>query len=161
MTAFRTGSGIDVHPFSEDPSRRLILGGVVFDGVPGLAGHSDADVVCHALADALLGAAGLGDLGEHFPDDDPAYSGADSVEILRSVVDRVEGAGWRCVNADLTVVAEKPRIGPARDAMRVRLEEVVDAPVNVKATRPEGLGAIGRGEGIMCWATALVCRIAP
>ena len=158
---YRTGIGFDVHPFSDDPARPLVLGGVVFAGAVGLAGHSDADVVCHSVADALLGAAGLGDLGEHFPDDDPSLAGADSVGILRSVMDRVESAGWRCANADLTVVAERPKIGPAREAMAARLGEVLDAPVNVKATRAEGLGAIGRAEGIACWSTVLVVSLGP
>jgi len=116
-------------------------------------------VVLHSIADALLGAAGLGDLGSHFPDDDPETSGADSSEILRSIVDKVEDAGWRCVNLDLTIVAERPKIAGARESMQRRIEELVDAPVNVKATRAEGLGAIGRGEGIMCWSSVLLARI--
>ncbi len=160
MTAqYRTGIGFDVHPFSDDPSRTLVLGGVVFHGEAGLVGHSDADVVCHAVADALLGAAGLGDLGEHFPDNDPSLVGADSIGILRSVTDWVESAGWRCANADLTVVAERPKIGPMRAAMTARIEEILDAPVNVKATRAEGLGAIGRAEGIACWSTVLLVSL--
>jgi 2-C-methyl-D-erythritol 2,4-cyclodiphosphate synthase len=147
--------GFDVHPFSEDPSRTLVLGGVPFDGA-GLAGHSDADAVAHACADALLGASGLGDLGSHFPDDDPAFAGADSIALLAEVAARVRAAGWEPANVDCTVVLESPRVAPHRDEMQQRLSDAVGAPVSVKATRAEGLGAIGRGEGIACWAVALV-----
>src|SRR5206468_11997730 len=104
----RVGLGFDVHPFSDDPTRALILGGVDLPGERGLAGHSDADVVAHAIADALLGAAGLGDLGDHFPDSDPAWAGADSLVLVRDVVARVADAGWRTVNVDCTVVLERP-----------------------------------------------------
>lgn len=152
----RVGQGFDVHPFSDDRGRRLVLGGVVFDEGPGLAGHSDADVVAHAVADALLGAAGLGDLGTHFPDTDPAWAGADSIALLAEVVRRVAEAGFRPGNADCSVVLHAPRLAPHRQAMQARLSAAVGGPVSVKATRPEGLGAIGRGEGIACWAVALV-----
>lgn len=147
--------GFDVHAFSADAGRRLVLGGVTLDG-PGLAGHSDADVIAHAVADALLGAAGLGDLGEHFPDTDPAWAGADSLELLARVVERVAAAGWRPANVDCAVVLERPRLAPHRREMEKRLSAAVGAPVSVKAGRAEGLGALGRGEGVACWAVALV-----
>jgi 2-C-methyl-D-erythritol 2,4-cyclodiphosphate synthase len=151
----RVGLGFDVHPFSDDPGRRLVLGGVVLDG-PGLAGHSDADVVAHAIADALLGAAALGDLGSHFPDADAAWAGADSLAILTRVVAMLAEGGWAPGNVDCTVVLEAPRLAPHRAGMEGRLAGAVGAPVSVKATRPEGLGALGRGEGVACWAVALV-----
>lgn len=134
-----------------------MLGGVAFEeDARGLAGHSDADVVTHAVADALLGAAGLGDLGTHFPDTDPAWAGADSVKLLAEVVRRLAEAGFRPGNADCSVVLDGPRLAPHRRDMEQRLGAAVGAPVSVKATRPEGLGALGRGEGIACWAVALV-----
>lgn len=150
----RIGQGIDMHGFAD--GRPLVLGGVLFDGEKGLAGHSDADVVAHAVADALLGAGGLGDLGEHFPDTDPQWAGADSIALLAEVRARLAAAGWRVVNVDCTVVLEAPRLAPHRAAMQERLGAAVGAPVSVKATRPEGLGALGRNEGIACWAVALV-----
>ncbi|HET7487660.1 MAG TPA: 2-C-methyl-D-erythritol 4-phosphate cytidylyltransferase [Acidimicrobiales bacterium] len=155
--AVRVGQGHDVHPFAAD--RRLVLGGVVFEGERGLQGHSDADVVAHAVADALLGAAGLGDLGRHFPDSDPAWAGADSIRLLAEVVRRVADAGWRPANADCTVVLERPRLADRRAEMEARLAGVLGAPVNVKATRPEGLGALGRSEGIACTAAVLLTRV--
>lgn len=154
--AVRIGQGFDVHPFSDDPARPLVLGGVVVPDAPGLAGHSDADAPAHALADALLGAAGLGDLGRHFPDTDPRFAGADSLALLGDVVRRVAGRGLRALNADLTVVAERPRLAPYVDTMAANLGAVLDAPVNVKATRAEGLGTIGRAEGIACLAAVLM-----
>jgi 2-C-methyl-D-erythritol 2,4-cyclodiphosphate synthase len=154
--AVRVGMGFDVHAFSDDPARRLVLGGVEFAGERGLAGHSDADVVSHAIADALLGAAALGDLGDRFPDTDPVWAGADSLGLLSRVVEAVAAAGWRPANVDCTVLLEAPRLAPQRGAIRQRLEAVVGAPVGVKATTPEGLGALGRGEGVACWAVALV-----
>ena len=152
----RIGQGFDVHPFSADPARPLVLGGVVVEGARGLAGHSDADVVAHALADALLGSAGLGDLGRHFPDTDPAWAGADSVSLLAEVVAAVGAAGFRPVNADCTVLAEAPRLAPFVARMVARLSGALSAPVSVKATRAEGLGAIGRAEGVACLAVVLV-----
>lgn len=152
----RVGQGYDVHPFSEDPARPLVLGGVTVDGSPGLAGHSDADALAHACADAVLGAAGLGDLGDHFPDTDPEWSGADSLTLLAEVVRLAAEAGWRVVNLDATVIAERPKLGLLRPQMADRLTAVVGAPVSVKATTHEGLGAIGRGEGIACLAVALL-----
>lgn len=153
---FRIGHGFDVHRFSTNPDRPLILGGVLVSEGPGLEGHSDADALAHALADALLGAAGLGDLGRHFPDTDPTWSGADSIDLLRRVMELVIGLGFNVLNADCTVVAERPRMAPYVDAMSERLRDVIDAPVNVKATRSEGLGALGRAEGIGCLATVLI-----
>ena len=148
--------GFDVHAFSEDPARALTLGGVVFEGARGLHGHSDADVVAHACADALLGAAGLGDLGEHFPDTDPRWAGADSLMLLTEVSTRVRSEGWDPVNVDCALVLEAPKVAPHRGEMQHRLSVAVGAPVAVKANRAEGLGAIGRGEGIACYAVALV-----
>lgn len=153
----RVGLGFDVHAFAPAGSGRpLVLGGVTLAGEAGLTGHSDADVVAHAVADALLGAAGLGDLGELFPDTDPAWSGADSLELLRDVVRRVDEAGWRPANVDCAVVLEAPRLAPHRAAMQDALAAATGAPVSVKPKRAEGLGALGRGEGIACWAVALV-----
>lgn len=152
----RIGQGFDVHPFSDDPRRPLVLGGVVVPGAPGLSGHSDADALAHALADAMLGAAGLGDLGRYFPDTDPALAGADSLGLLADVVRRTSDEGLHALNADLTVVAERPRLSSYTDTMAANLAIVVGAPVNVKATRAEGLGAIGRVEGIACLAVVLV-----
>jgi 2-C-methyl-D-erythritol 2,4-cyclodiphosphate synthase len=154
----RVGIGFDVHPFSDDPARRLVLGGVEIDGAPGLAGHSDADVVAHAIADALLGAASLGDLGDHFPDSDPAWAGADSLGLLARVVDLVESRGWRAANVDCTVVLDTPALAPHRLRMQAGLGSVVGVDVSVKATRPEGMGALGRAEGIACIAVALLER---
>ena len=155
----RVGQGFDVHPFSPDPARPLVLGGVTLEGQRGLAGHSDADVVAHAVSDALLGAAGLGDLGRHFPDDEEAWSGADSMVLLAEVVSLLGRAGWRPANADCTVVLEAPALAPHRSAMEDRLAGAVGVPVSVKASRAEGLGALGRGEGVACWAVALVERV--
>ena len=154
----RVGQGFDIHRFSDDPARPLVLGGVVFPGAPGLVGHSDADVIAHACADALLGALGLGDIGSWFPDTDVTYAGADSVELLRTVVDAVHHAGWHVANIDCSVVAEEPKLAPRRDEMQARLTAVVGAPVTVKGRRAEGMGALGRREGIACWAVALVER---
>lgn len=152
----RIGIGFDVHPFSDDPSRPLVLGGVTIAGERGLAGHSDADVVAHAAADALLGAAGLGDVGTHFPDTDPRWKGADSLGILGGVVELLTEAGWSVGNVDVSVVTEAPRLAPHRDEMARKVGAVLGAPVSVKAKRAEGLGAIGRGEGIACYAVALL-----
>ncbi|HEY6622773.1 MAG TPA: 2-C-methyl-D-erythritol 2,4-cyclodiphosphate synthase [Acidimicrobiales bacterium] len=154
----RVGQGLDVHRFSSDPDRPLVLGGVTIeaDDATGLEGHSDADVVAHAIADALLGAAGLGDLGRHFPDTDPQWAGADSLTLLACVVELVAEAGWAPVNADCTVVAERPKLAPHVGAMADRLGRVLGAPVGVKATRAEGLGALGRAEGVACSAVVLV-----
>jgi 2-C-methyl-D-erythritol 2,4-cyclodiphosphate synthase len=156
VPGLRIGQGFDVHPFSDDPTRPLVLGGVRFEGAPGLAGHSDGDAVAHAVTDALLGAAGLGDIGQHFPDDDPTWAGADSVDLLRRAMADVRAAGWDPQNVDCTVVLEAPRLAPHRDAIQARLSDVVGAPVTIKGKRAEGLGALGRREGVACFAVALL-----
>jgi 2-C-methyl-D-erythritol 2,4-cyclodiphosphate synthase len=150
----RVGLGFDVHPFTDDPDRRLVLGGITLEG-RGLVGHSDADVVAHAVADALLGAAGLGDLGTMFPSSDPSLAGADSIELLARVVAEVT-AGHEIGNIDVSVILEAPRLAPHRVAMEERLAAVVGAPVGVKPKRAETLGALGRSEGIAALAVALV-----
>ncbi len=152
----RVGLGFDVHPFSEDPTRRLVLGGEAIPGERGLDGHSDADVVAHAIADSLLGAAGLGDLGCLFPDTDPAWAGADSLRLLAGVVEVLGRDGWRPVNVDCSVVLDSPRLSPHRAAMQERLSAAAKTDVTVRGRRTEGLGALGRGEGLACWAVALV-----
>jgi 2-C-methyl-D-erythritol 2,4-cyclodiphosphate synthase len=149
--AFRVGIGYDSHRFADD--RRLVLGGVEVPSDRGLAGHSDADVLTHAVIDALLGAAGLGDLGTLFPDDDERWRDADSVDMLRVAIGQLPG---RPVNVDATVICERPRLEPHRGEMERRLSDVLSAPMSVKATTNEGMGAIGRGEGIACIAVALV-----
>jgi 2-C-methyl-D-erythritol 2,4-cyclodiphosphate synthase len=149
------GIGYDSHRLME--GRRLILGGVEVPGERGLEGHSDADVLTHAVIDALLGAAGLGDIGEHFPDSDERWRDADSVELLETVVSTVIAAGLRIVNVDCTVVMERPKLGPHRGAIRARLAEALGLPaarVNVKATTGEGIGFVGRGEGVAALAIA-------
>ncbi len=152
----RVGIGIDLHRFGEERSRPLVLGGVTFPAETGLEGHSDADVVAHAVCDALLGAAGLGDMGLHFPDSDERWRGADSLVLLFEVAARVKGAGYRLVNADCSVVTERPRLASVREEMMEKLSAAAGGPVHVKATRPESLGAIGRVEGIACFAVATV-----
>ena len=199
----RVGQGFDVHPFAPVGDRPLVLGGVTFDGErglaghsdadviahavtdallgaaglgdigqhfpdtdpalagvvvpgPGLRGHSDADVACHAVADALLGAAGLGDIGSHFPDTDPQWEGAASTDLLAAVHDLVTAAGLVVENVDLTLILEVPILAPHVPAMRQRLGDLLGAPVSIKAKRAEGLGAIGRREGIACIAVALL-----
>lgn len=153
----RVGQGFDLHPFADD-ERPLVLGGVEFPGERGLAGHSDADVIAHAVTDALLGAAGLGDIGSHFPDSDDALAGADSVELLRRAVASVRAAGWEPGNVDCTVVLDAPKLAPRRALLQQRLSDAVGAPVTVKGKRTEGIGSLGRGEGIACFAVALVER---
>src|SRR5438270_5641037 len=133
--ATRVGLGFDVHAFSDDPTRRLVLGGVALSGERGLAGHSDADVIAHAVADALLGAAGLGDIGVHFSDTDPRWAGADSIELLGAVVIAVAGAGYRVANVDCSVVLEAPKLAPRRDEMQATLSRAVGADVTVKGRR--------------------------
>jgi 2-C-methyl-D-erythritol 2,4-cyclodiphosphate synthase len=152
----RVGNGYDVHPFADDDTP-LVLGGVTFEG-RGLAGHSDADVVTHAVIDALLGAAGMGDIGSRFPDADPAYKGANSITLLAEAAAAVRVAGWTPVNVDCTVVLDAPKLAPRRDEMQQKLSAAVGADVTVKGKRTEGVGALGRGEGIVCWAVALVER---
>jgi 2-C-methyl-D-erythritol 2,4-cyclodiphosphate synthase len=156
--AVRVGQGFDIHRFSDDPLRQLVLGGVVFDGERGLHGHSDADAIAHAVTDALLGAAGLGDIGEHFPDTDPQWQGADSLQLLRHAAGLMSAAGWMVGNVDCSVVCERPKLAPRRDEMQQRLSAAAGGPVTVKGRRAEGLGALGRGEGIACWAVAVIQR---
>ncbi len=149
------GIGYDSHRFA--PSRRLILGGVEIPHEQGLQGHSDADALTHAVIDALLGATGLGDIGERFPDSDERWRDADSLELLASVVATVTGAGLEIVNVDCTVVMEAPRLGPHKQAIRARLAGALGLPearVNVKASTGEGMGFVGRGEGVAALATA-------
>ena len=157
MPEIRVGQGFDIHPFSDDPGRRLVLGGVVFDG-QGLTGHSDADVVAHAVTDALLGAAGLGEIGQRYPDTDPAHAGADSMGLLADSVAAVWADGWEVANVDCTVVLEAPRLASRRTEMQEALAVVVGAVVTVKGKRAEGLGAIGRKEGVACFAVVLLTR---
>jgi 2-C-methyl-D-erythritol 2,4-cyclodiphosphate synthase len=151
----RVGLGFDVHP--RDESRPLFLGGVLFDGEPGLAGHSDADVVCHAVGEALLGAAALGDLGEHFPDGDPAMEGIGGLELLARCVELAAAAGLRPTSCDLTVIAQRPAIAPRRDEIAAGLASTLgleSSAVSVKATRPEGLGLSGDGAGCLAVVVA-------
>ena len=155
--SIRVGQGFDVHAFSDDPGRALVLGGVAVAG-PGLKGHSDADVVCHAIIDALLGAAGAGDIGTMFPDTSPALEGADSLELLIRALGRISPP-WRVVNVDCTVIAEAPRLASYRETMERRLGDALGAPVSVKAKRAEALGALGRREGIACLAVVLLEEI--
>ena len=153
----RIGQGYDVHRLVE--GRALILGGVNIPWETGLLGHSDADVLTHALMDALLGAAALGDIGKLFPDSDPAYAGADSLELLRSVTALLEKNGYGIVNVDVTVVAQRPKLAPYREEMRRRLAEAMGLErgrVSVKATTEEGLGFTGSGQGISAMAVALL-----
>jgi len=153
----RVGFGVDFHRFTA--GRPLVLGGVEIPHPEGLLGHSDADVLTHAICDALLGAAVLGDIGGHFPDTDPAYCGISSLTLLERVVDRLGSAGWRVVNIDATLIAERPKISPHVTAMRSRLAGAcgIDADrIGVKATTSEGMGAIGRREGIAALAVALI-----
>ena len=157
----RVGQGFDIHRFEvESTGRKLVLGGITFDSERGLVGHSDADVIAHAVADALLGAAGLGDIGEHFPDTDPRWSGADSIDILRRVVATIDGHGFVVENVDCSVVCERPKLAPRRAEMQAILSGAVGAQVTVKGRRAEGLGALGRVEGIACWTVALISRAA-
>jgi len=152
----RVGNGFDVHRFSDDPDRPLVLGGVRFEGERGLHGHSDADVVAHAVAEALLGAAGRGDLGSHFPDTDERWRGADSLALLAEVVRLVAADGLVAFNVDCSVIAESPKLAPRRSEMEAALSAVVGAPVTVKGRRAEGIGGLGRREGIAAMATALL-----
>lgn len=158
----RIGNGLDVHAFSDDPDRPLVLGGVTIPGSPGLEGHSDADVVLHAVCDALLGAAALGDLGSVFGTDDPDLAGASSLDLLAAVLDRLRSVGGRPHNVDCTVVASRPRLAEHLGQMRTRVAATLDideAQVSVKATSTDGVGAIGRGEGIACLVTVLVVGV--
>lgn len=169
MSELRIGLGVDIHRFAtraEELGRvddvaspaLLVLGGVAFPGETPLVGHSDADAIAHAIADGVLGAAGLGDLGTHFPDTDEAWRGRDSLEILAASVSLAAAQGWQLVNADCTIVSESPRIAPRRAEMGARLSSAAGGPVHVKATRPERLGSLGRVEGLACLAVVLLER---
>jgi 2-C-methyl-D-erythritol 2,4-cyclodiphosphate synthase len=156
-----TGLGYDCHRFAE--GRRLVLGGVQLEHDRGLDGHSDADVLTHAIIDAMLGACALGDIGEHFPDTDARYAGADSLQLLRATVDLLHEAGFRVLHVDATVVLERPKLAPVRERMRTTLAGVLGIDVghvSVKATRGEGMGFVGREEGIAALALATVAAIA-
>jgi 2-C-methyl-D-erythritol 2,4-cyclodiphosphate synthase len=156
VTEIRVGFGVDLHQW--DSGRALYLGGVRFEGEPGLAGHSDGDVVCHAVADALLGAVALGDVGEHFPETDPAYEGIAGLDLLARVVSVLTDAGFAPRGCDLTLVAERPRIATRREEIRRNLAAALSIPldrVSVKATRPEGLGLTGDGVGCLAVALAI------
>ena len=159
MSELRVGIGLDAHAFSDEAA--LVLGGVDFPGERGLAGHSDGDVVAHALIDAILGAAGLGDIGELFPSGDPQWLDASSIRLLQRTYEVVRGAGWELVNADCVLVGEEPRIAPVRDAMRARLAGAMGVEierVTVRATTTDELGFTGRGEGLAAQAVALIRR---
>lgn len=156
---FRVGQGFDVHALVE--GRPLIIGGVAIPHTHGLLGHSDADVLLHAVTDAILGAAGLGDIGRHFPDTDPAYKGADSRVLLRAAVQKVADAGWKVVNVDATVHAQAPKIGPHAAAMAANMAAdlgIAPADINIKAKTNEGLGYLGRKEGIAATVVALLAK---
>ena len=159
MTDFRVGTGFDAHAFEQGVP--LVLGGVQIDHPRGMAGHSDGDVLAHALTDAVLGAAGMEDIGALFPSGDPALEGADSLELLRVAAQHVRDAGWELANADVVLIGEEPRLAPHRDAMRARLADAlgVDAQrVAVRATTTDGLGFTGRREGLAAQAVALLQR---
>lgn len=159
MTQIRIGEGYDVHALV--PGRKLILGGVTIPYHLGLLGHSDADVLLHAITDALLGAAGLGDIGQHFPDTDDRFKGADSGELLRQARLSVEQQGWTVGNIDCTVIAQAPKLAPYRAAIRLRIAELLGldgAQVNIKGKTTERLGFVGRGEGIAASAVCLLQR---
>ena len=154
---FRIGQGVDIHRL--EPGRKLILGGVEVPWGKGLLGHSDADVVCHALSNALLGAIGEGDIGQHFPDSDPRYKGVSSLALLRVVMEKVKARGYRVANADLTILAQRPKLATYKDAMRQNMADVLEVErtaVNVKATTGEQMGFIGREEGMRAEAVVLV-----
>lgn len=161
MPDLRIGHGYDVHRFCDD--RPLILGGVTIPHTQGLLGHSDADVLLHALMDAMLGALALGDIGKHFPDTDPAYKGADSLELLKHTCKLCRENGYLVHNADITVIAQVPKLAPYIDEMRATIAEAVGRPVSnisVKATTTEKLGFEGRCEGISCHAVCLMKNFA-
>ncbi len=155
----RFGLGIDTHRFAE--GRRLVLGGVEIPHDRGLAGWSDADVLAHAVTDAVLGAAGMGDIGQHFSDTDPAFRGADSLALLREAVSRVAAEGWKVEFVDATVMMERPKLAPHRDAIMAALSEAAGAPVHVKATTGEGMGFVGREEGVAALAVATLAPCGP
>lgn len=151
----RIGSGFDLHALSEDPSRRFVLGGIEVAPGNGPIGHSDADVVCHALADALLGSVGLGGIGDHFLDSDPAWSGADSINLLVRCRALFEAQGFRLINGDATIVLQVPKLAGYRNAMEAKLTEVLGAPISVKAKSPESIGPLGASQAVVCMASIL------
>lgn len=156
----RVGQGFDAHAF--EVGRRLVMGGVDIPYAKGLAGHSDADVLLHAISDALIGAAALGDIGRHFPDSDPRFKGIDSRRLLRATAEKLENAGWRVVNVDATIIAQEPRMAPHIPAMVANIASdlgLTAGDVNVKAKTTERLGFTGRGEGMAAEAVALISRI--
>jgi len=156
---FRIGHGYDIHRFME--GRKLVLGGVPIDFHLGLDGHSDADVICHAAMDALLGALAMGDIGQHFPTDDPAYMGADSIELLKRVKRMVSDRGYSIANIDISVIAEKPKLAPYIGRMRSTLAGALDIEpgcVSIKATTNENIGFVGRGEGIAAFSVVLLSK---
>jgi len=159
-TKIRVGQGFDIHRFVEasDLDRKLILGGVHFVNERGLIGHSDADVIAHAVAEAILGACGLGNIGEHFPDTDPKWKNVDSLSLLASVAKMARENKFEIGNVDCSVVCEQPKISHHRDEMQNKLSAATGAPVTIKGRRAEGLGSLGRGEGIACWAVAIVTQ---
>lgn len=159
MTISRVGQGYDIHALT--PGRKLILAGVEIPYERGLAGHSDADAVLHAVIDALLGAAGMGDIGEMFPDTDPAYKDADSGKLLDSAYKKVQDGGWRVANLDVTIITQKPRLSEYKDLMRrniARLLGIDAADVNIKAKTNEGFDAVGQGKAIICHAVVGLAR---
>ncbi len=156
----RVGQGFDIHRFVDesDTNRKLILGGVHFVNERGLVGHSDADVIAHSVAEAILGACGLGNIGEHFADTDPKWKDVDSLQILANVSKMARDNNFEIGNIDCSVVCEQPKISVHRDEMQKKLSAAVGAPVTVKGRRAEGLGSLGRSEGIACWAVAVVTQ---
>ena len=158
ISDIRVGQGFDIHRFGDETDRPLILGGVEFPGERSLVGHSDADVPAHAITDALLSALHLGDLGERFPDTDPQWAGANSIEMLRAVASEVVSLGWTIRNASVAIVCELPKIAPVKEEMQRNLGAACAAPVTVTGRRAEGLGAIGPSEGISCWSSEVVTR---
>ena len=156
----RVGQGFDIHRFVDesDTNRKLILGGVHFVNERGLVGHSDADVIAHSVAEAILGACGLGNIGEHFADTDPKWKNVDSLQILANVSKMARDNNFEIGNIDCSVVCEQPKISVHRDEMQKKLSAAAGAPVTVKGRRAEGLGALGRSEGIACWAVAVVTQ---
>ena len=154
MSEYRVGTGVDAHALADGV--RLVLGGVEIEHPRGLAGHSDGDVLAHALIDAILGAAGLGDIGTFFPSSDPQWQGASSLDLLARAYADVRGAGWEVVNADVVLIGEEPRIADMRGEMEKRLTAVLGGPVSVRATTTDGLGFTGRGEGLAAQAVALL-----